>query len=235
MTRSGGAAARCARRVAAVRRLDDLVALGAEAGAQQPADRRLVVDDEDADGAGASCRGVLGAAVGRGRQGDGEDGARSGRPGCRRRSCRPWPRRSRGRSRGRGRCRPAPGRPSARGGTCRRCARGRPAGCPRPRRAPASDDAAAGIAPALRRGRSVPAGAYFAALSSRLNSTCSNSTGSTSTIGRSAARSTSTRWPASTWPARCRALPTISPRSCGGAVRRDRARTRAGSCRAGWR
>ena len=38
---------------AAVGRLDDLVALRAEAGAQQPADRRLVVDDEDADRGGA--------------------------------------------------------------------------------------------------------------------------------------------------------------------------------------
>ena len=34
---------------AAVGRLGDVVALGAETGAQQPADRRLVVDDEDAD------------------------------------------------------------------------------------------------------------------------------------------------------------------------------------------
>ena len=39
----------------------------------------------------------------------------------------------------------------------------------------------------------VPAGAYLAALSSRLNSTCSNSTASSSSIGRSAASSSSTR------------------------------------------
>src|SRR6266446_4182732 len=39
----------------------------------------------------------------------------------------------------------------------------------------------------------VPSGAYLAALSKRLNRTCSNRTGSISTIGKFFARSTSTR------------------------------------------
>ena len=61
------------------------------------------------------------------------------------------------------------------------------------------------------------AGAYLAALSSRLNSACSNSTASTITIGRSGATSTSTRWLARILPARSSALPTISPTSCSAA------------------
>ena len=40
----------------------------------------------------------------------------------------------------------------------------------------------------------VPAAAYFAALSRRLNSTCSNSTASSDTIGMSVARSSCTAW-----------------------------------------
>ena len=58
-------------------------------------------------------------------------------------------------------------------------------------------------------------GAYFAALSSTLNRTCSNSTASRSTIGISGDRSSSTRWPERIFPARRNALPTISRRSCG--------------------
>src|SRR5262245_1929056 len=60
----------------------------------------------------------------------------------------------------------------------------------------------------------VPAGAYFAALSRRLNSTCSNSTASSATMGKSLAISTSTRCWARMRAARLSALPTISPRSC---------------------
>src|SRR5262249_38215042 len=40
----------------------------------------------------------------------------------------------------------------------------------------------------------VSLGEYFAALSSKLNKTCSKRTASTSSMGRSAARSSSTRW-----------------------------------------
>ncbi len=70
----------------------------------------------------------------------------------------------------------------------------------------------------------VPGGAYFAALSSRLNSTCSNSTASISSIGRSAARLDLDPVARRGSCSRARsALPTISPRSCSGAVRHDRA------------
>ena len=60
----------------------------------------------------------------------------------------------------------------------------------------------------------VPAGAYFAALSRRLNSTCSNSTASSSSIGRSAASSSETLCRTRILLARRNALPTISPISC---------------------
>ena len=53
--------------------LADVVALGSEAGAQQAADRRLVIDDRMRT-KGRSCR-VLGARIGRHRKGDREDGA----------------------------------------------------------------------------------------------------------------------------------------------------------------
>jgi hypothetical protein len=56
-----------------------------------------------------------------------------------------------------------------------------------------------------------PSGAYFAALSSRLNSTCSNSTGSTLSIGRSAGTSTSVSVLGQNLAARRSALPTMSP------------------------
>ena len=62
---------------------------------------------------------------------------------------------------------------------------------------------------------SVPAGAYFAALSRMLKIACSNSTASTSTIGRSAASCRSTWCLARILAARRSALPTISCRSCG--------------------
>ena len=75
---------------------------------------------------------------------------------------------------------------------------------------------------------SEPAGAYFAALSRRLNSTCSNSTGSSSSIGRSAAMSSSTRWAARILAARSSALPMSSARSTEGDARRDRARFEPG-------
>ena len=124
------------------------------------------------------------------------------------------------RSRGRARCRRAPDRSSARGRTCRRCARGPPAECRRLRRARAARPRRA-LRQLCDADRSVPAGAYFAALSSRLNSTCSNSTASSSSIGRSGASSSSTLWCARILPARRSALPTISPRSCSATLRRD--------------
>ncbi len=88
------------------------------------------------------------------------------------------------------RCRPAVGRRPARGRICRRCGRDRRRECrrlrsriaaPRPRPHAAAADV-----------MSVPGGAYLAALSSRLNSTCSNSTRSSCSIGRSGGRRTST-------------------------------------------
>ena len=104
----------------AVRRLDDLVALRCRARrAEQPADRRLVVDDEDLRERPA----VMAARSPRprpaSRQRDGEDRARAVGAVAGRRSSRPSPRRSRGRSPARARCRRAPGRPCARGRTCR--------------------------------------------------------------------------------------------------------------------
>ena len=65
-----------------------------------------------------------------------------------------------------------------------------------------------------------PGGAYFAALSRRLNRTCSNKTASSGSIGRSADRSTSTRCSERILLARCKAVPTISPISSGTSVRR---------------
>ena len=111
----------------------------------------------------------------RNRQPDGEHRAAPVGAVCRRDRALAWLRRSRARSRARARCRRAPGRPSAPDRTCRRCARGRRAGCRRLRRAPA--DRPTSWSRQLRMRMVVPAGAYLAALSSRLNSTCSNSTG----------------------------------------------------------
>ena len=84
-------------------------------------------------------------------------------------------------------------------------------------------------------GSSSAGGAYLAALSSRLNSTCSNSTASTITIGRSGRDLDLHAVPgqdlARRAPARCRRSRPhrAAPRS---APRRP---TRAWSCRAGWR
>ena len=204
---------------AAVGGLDHVVALGAEAGAQQAADRRLVVDDEDADGGGghAACPR---RARGGGRQGDGEDGA--GAVGAV----------AGGDRAAHGLDEAAADREAEAGAGAHPVALLRAVELVEDlldlvgRDALALVDRSRAPAPPAAVGRPrmrtvVPSGAYFAALSSRLKSTCSKSTGSTSTIGRSSARSTSTWWPASTRPARCSALPTISPRSCGGAVRRD--------------
>ena len=70
------------------------------------------------------------------------------------RSCRAWPRRSRGRSRARARCRRGHDRPSARDRTCRRCCSRSPAECPSPSSMTCSDDVIA-VAPALDRDRGV--------------------------------------------------------------------------------
>ena len=81
----------------------------------------------------------------------------------------------------------------------------------------------------------VSGGAYLAALSRRLNSTCSNSTGSSSSIGRSAAISTSTVCCARIL---LRALQRRADDLAEVVTRRvglDRARLRAWSCRADWR
>ena len=93
-------------------------------------------------------------------------------------------------------------------------------GMPSPSSAPEHDGVV--VAPALERdGRA--GGAYLAALSSRLNSTCSNRTASRSSIGRSAARSTSTGARASTGRRAAARADDLADRSPAG-VRHDRAR-----------
>ena len=86
---------------------DDLVALGADERGDRPDHRRVVVDDEDAEGAGGIVIMVLARTSDRdgGRQGDDEARARAGRP-----------------------ARTTGGRPSIRPGAWRRTAR-----CPEPR------------------------------------------------------------------------------------------------------
>ena len=200
----------------AVGRFEDLVALRAQPHAQQLADRRLVVDDQDLDRRGAHAAVSSASDAGRDRQPDGEHGAAAVGAVGGRRSCRASPRRSRARSQGRGRCRRGPDRPSARDRTCRRCARAPPAECRRPRRGPAGTTASS-VAPApdadRGAGRRVFRGVVEQVEQHLLEQ---HRVELAASADRRRARA-STLCCARILPARRSALPTISPRSCGAA------------------
>ena len=200
----------------------------------EAADRRLVVDDEDADWRARVMRlparsRALRPATGRR---DREDGARPVGAVAGRDRAAHAPRRSRGRWPARARSRPAAGRPCGRGRTCRRCARGPRAGC-RALVQHLKHDASPSRQPCMRMVE--PARRVFRGVVEQVESTCSNSTGSSASIGRSAARSTSTRCCGRILLGPLEALPTISPRSIERQVGLRARRIRAASCRAGWR
>ena len=110
---------------------------------------------------------------------------RGGRRGWRRRWCRPGPRRSPWRWQARARCRRCWRSPARRGRTCRRAGSSASAGMPGPS-SRTTISTRSPHAPRLDSIRRRPA-EYFAALSSRLNRTCSTSTKSSGSSGRSGA------------------------------------------------